>query len=276
MELISVIIPTYNRAEKLVQSVVSVLNQDYDNFEVIVVDDAGDDDTEERIRKLEDNRVRYIRLDENGGPSKARNAGVSAANGNIIAFHDSDDTCHRNRLSIQYKYLKEHPEFNIVYSRYNIFLDGELSGTNPPMDTELIYLEGHIYQFLLQQNFIGCPTVMMYKETFKRVDGFNEKMRCIEDWDFAVRVSKDNKIGFINEPTLDVNISSTGVSGNSKNYYDARSKMIASEKGELERLGLLNKVLSDYLTISEKSGYLEYAKLVLMRELMLTSGISYI
>lgn len=68
MELISVIIPTYNRAEKLVQSVVSVLNQDYDNFEVIVVDDAGDDDTEERIRKLEDNRVRYIRLDENGGP----------------------------------------------------------------------------------------------------------------------------------------------------------------------------------------------------------------
>ena len=273
MELISVIIPTYNRAEKLVQSVVSVLNQDYDNFEVIVVDDAGDDDTEERIRKLEDNRVRYIRLDENGGPSKARNAGVSAANGNIIAFHDSDDICHRNRLSIQYKYLKEHPEFNIVYSRYNIFLDGELSGTNPPMDTELIYLEGHIYQFLLQQNFIGCPTVMMYKETFKRVDGFNEKMRCIEDWDFAVRVSKDNKIGFINEPTLDVNISSTGVSGNSKNYYDARSKMSASEKGELERLGLLNKVLSDYLTISEKSGYLEYAKLVLMRELMLTSGI---
>ena len=112
MELISVIIPTYNRAEKLVQSVVSVLNQDYDNFEVIVVDDAGDDDTEERIRKLEDNRVRYIRLDENGGPSKARNAGVSAANGNIIAFHDSDDTCHRNRLSIQYKYLKEHPEIS--------------------------------------------------------------------------------------------------------------------------------------------------------------------
>lgn len=58
MELISVIIPTYNRAEKIVQSVVSVLNQDYDNFEVIVVDDAGKDDTEEQILKLGDNRVR--------------------------------------------------------------------------------------------------------------------------------------------------------------------------------------------------------------------------
>ena len=68
MELISVIIPTYNRAEKLIQSVLSVLNQDYETLEIIVVDDAGKDDTEEQILKLGDNRVRYIRLYENGGP----------------------------------------------------------------------------------------------------------------------------------------------------------------------------------------------------------------
>ena len=276
MKKVTIVIPVYNVEDYIKRCLESIKKQTFKDYEVIVVDDAGEDDTEEQLLKLADGRIRYIKLNENGGPSKARNVGVSAAKGDVIAFHDSDDICHSNRLSIQYKYLKEHPEFNMVYSRYNMLLDKKLIGIHPTINTDLSTLEGDIYYYLLQENSVRCPTIMMYKSVFESVGSFDEKLRCVEDWDLVVRIAKDSRIGFVGEPTIDANISYTGVSSNSKNYYDARSKMIASEKDELERLGLLNKVLSEYFNVSEKSGYLEYAKLVLMRELMLVSGIGQV
>src|SRR5512138_1185650 len=91
--LVSVVIPTYNRAPLLERAIHSVLSQTYTNLEVIVIDDASTDDTQDRIKNLQlaDIRIQYIRHDRNRGSQAARNTGIHAAKGKYVAFLDSDD-----------------------------------------------------------------------------------------------------------------------------------------------------------------------------------------
>ena len=88
---VSVIIPTYNRAHLVGRAIRSVLNQTYQDFEIIVVDDCSTDNTEEIVKGFNDHRIRYMRHDRNRGGSAARNTGIKASQGKYIAFLDSDD-----------------------------------------------------------------------------------------------------------------------------------------------------------------------------------------
>ena len=91
MAEVSIIIPTYNRANKLSGSVQSVLDQTYTDFKLIIVDDASTDDTEKIVSMIDDDRIQYHRLETNKGAAGARNEGVRLADSEWIAFHDSDD-----------------------------------------------------------------------------------------------------------------------------------------------------------------------------------------
>ena len=113
MEKISVIIPTYNREQKIVKSVQSVLEQTYSNLEIIIVDDGSTDHTEQVVKEIQDERIVYIRQAENQGVSAARNIGVANATADFIAFHDSDDCWHSDKLEKQMEYWKRYPEYNI-------------------------------------------------------------------------------------------------------------------------------------------------------------------
>ena len=93
MPTVSVVIPAYNRAHLLKRAIQSVLNQTYQDFELIVVDDASNDNTEEVVKELRDEKIKYIRHRENSGAGVARNTGIRTALGRYIAFQDSDDEC---------------------------------------------------------------------------------------------------------------------------------------------------------------------------------------
>lgn len=119
MPLVSVIIPTYNRAHTLPASIDSVLCQTYDNLEVIVVDDGSTDGTEIFVRGLADSRVRYIKNSGNHGPAAARNLGVRRAEGEYVAFQDSDDEWRPDKLEKQMPLLLEPLEkTDLVYCEY--------------------------------------------------------------------------------------------------------------------------------------------------------------
>ena len=105
-DLVSVIIPTYNRAHLIKRSAQSVLNQTYSNLELIIVDDGSTDNTEEVVKSIDDNRVIYIKQ-PNQGACAARNNGIDHAQGEFIAFQDSDDVWHEDKLEKQIKCLKE-------------------------------------------------------------------------------------------------------------------------------------------------------------------------
>jgi len=110
---VSVVIATYNRANFLPETIDSVLNQRFQDFELIVVDDGSTDNSREVLRRYEP-RVRYI-YQENHGPSAARNLGVRHAKGAWIAIQDSDDLCAPEHLAALHGYVQSHPECGMVF-----------------------------------------------------------------------------------------------------------------------------------------------------------------
>ena len=133
MMKVSVIIPTYNRTEELKRSIQSVLNQTYENYDVIVVDDASTVDISQIVGGFEDDRLIYHRLSDNKGAAGARNEGVKIADGDLIAFQDSDDEWLSDKLAKQVEYLTEKPDFGMVY--------GRIDGMAPASSASTPYLE---------------------------------------------------------------------------------------------------------------------------------------
>ena len=129
--LVSVLVPTFNRAHLVPEAIRSVLSQDYAPFEVVVVDDGSTDDTATVINQEFGRRIRYIRQ-ENAGPGAARNTGIRASSGEYIAFQDSDDIWLPGKLRAQVDALNRHPECALVYGK-------ALSGTADGRPTDRVY-----------------------------------------------------------------------------------------------------------------------------------------
>lgn len=114
--LISVVIPTYNGKDHLGEAIQSVLDQTYDNFEIIVVDDVSPEDMSVIVLGFADPRVRYIRHDRNRGAVAARKTGVDVSSGEIIAFLDQDDLFHREKLETHANFFADHPDVGLAYN----------------------------------------------------------------------------------------------------------------------------------------------------------------
>ncbi len=207
---VSVIIPTYNRANVLKRSVDSVLNQSYRDFELIIVDDASTDNTEVIVNKINDSHIRYVRLSTNGGPAQARNEGVRVAKGKYIAFQDSDDYWRTEKLQKQMDFLKNNPEYLFVFCK---IVGKEKPYTQIPpenfFDTEK-YEHGFL-DILLISNKIGTPSMMMKKSLFEELGGFNSELRTMEDWDLALRAAESHPIGYISDILVEADLSHEGV-----------------------------------------------------------------
>lgn len=113
----SIVTPTYNCAKFIAETIDSVLQQTYSNWEMIIVDDASKDNTEEIVKRYDDNRIKYIRLEENGGAAVARNTAMREAKGKYIAFLDSDDLWKPEKLEKQIAFMKQH-NYNITATDY--------------------------------------------------------------------------------------------------------------------------------------------------------------
>ena len=201
---VSVILPTHNRAKLLERSVKSVLEQSYPELELIVVDDASKDETEQVVRSLDDNRVRYLQNEKNLGTSASKNRGIREARFDYIAFHDDDDLWRPEKLEKQMRLLANAGEeagfcyCEMVYHR--------LDGTEqlcPLRELSMVRKSGYIYPELLRRNFVGGPTLLIRKECLDRVGGFREDMIVFEDWDLALRLSAKYDAAFAGEPLYD-------------------------------------------------------------------------
>ena len=262
MEKISVIIPTYNREAKIKKSIESVLWQTYTDLEVIIVDDGSEDNTREVVESIQDRRVQYIRLEYNQGAGAARNEGVRRASGSLIAFQDSDDIWRPEKLERQMLYWQKRSEFSLIYC--SIFFHEEgMEGYSFP-DTDQEGLEGAIFTKLLLSNMMGTPAMLMKKQCFMEVGGFDTSMKSLEDWDFAIRFSRKYMIGYVNEVLVDSYYSPGGVSAGTGAYYDSRCRMIAEYKNQMIENGVFEIVLNDLFQKAERRGVLEMVKEMLL------------
>ena len=197
---VSVIIPTYNRARLLPQALDSVLAQTYGDFEIIIVDDGSNDDTRTVIEPyLGRSNARYFYQD-NQKQAAARNLGIKKAEGEYIAFLDSDDMWAPRKLEFQVKMLENHEEMGMVYSNQLTFRDDPSQGTikyGPG-----VLKSGQIYRDLLLRRFYcSTPTILVRKSVIDEVGGFDDSLgNALEDWEFALRISRRYLIWAIDEP----------------------------------------------------------------------------
>jgi len=212
--IVSVVIPTYNRAHTLARSIKSVLNQTYQNFEVIVVDDFSVDNTSQFLMSCKDKRVHYIRLDKNYGGSYARNVGIQMSKGRYIAFQDSDDEWMPEKLQEQVALIENAGDkVGLVFTGFNRIKDdfityvpsGSVNGKN-----------GDVFLEIIKKNFVGTPTVLIKKECFERVGLFDVNLSRLQDWDLFIRVSMYYHFLLINKPLVTAYSQENSISNNNK------------------------------------------------------------
>ena len=230
---VSVIIPTYNRANLVAKAIKSVLSQTYQDFEIIVIDDGSTDNTEEIIRGFKDKRVKYIKkYKENKGSSVARNIGIKVARGKYIALLDSDDEWLPEKLDKQIKVIKnEFPEVGVVCSwSYNIDKKG-----NYISKRYLPKKDGYIYEDLLSTNPISVPTVLIKKECFNRVGLFDDLLNAQEDWDMWIRIAKYYRFALIKVPLVKYRLHPNQISKNLEVKIITANRILVKYANELKK-----------------------------------------
>ncbi len=198
MSLISVVIPTSNRARLLEKAIDSVLNQTYNNFEIVIVDDASSDDTESVVLNYHDKRISYIRLDTAKGGNFARNLGVKQSNGQYIAFLDDDDEWLPSKLYKQLQIFEKDESIGLVYTGAEV-IHTAYDSKYKIMPQKM----GDLSTSILTFNYIGTTSsVMIKRELFEKVGGFDIDMPQLQDYDLWIRVCQLSKIGFVKESLI--------------------------------------------------------------------------
>ena len=200
---ISVIIPTYNRAKLIGNSIKSVLNQTYKNLEVIIVDDVSTDNTKEIINKIEDNRIKYIKLRKKGGAANARNKGIKIAKGKYIAFQDSDDIFYPNKLENQLKTIIK-KDSDLDFCKIKYIAVNRKSYFEPNIRQEKSIFSGKIYEEIISNgNFISTPSMLVKKNIIMEYY-FDSNLPMFQDYELILRMFPKVKISYTNEVLLEL------------------------------------------------------------------------
>jgi glycosyltransferase involved in cell wall biosynthesis len=240
---VSVIIPTYNRAQRLGKAIDSVLAQSHQDFELIVVDDGSEDNTDELIENYNSDIV-YIRQ-ENSGAAAARNRGIEKARYNLLAFLDSDDWFAENKLKTQIQAMNRNPSCLISHTNEIWYRNGQI------LNQKLKHKKssGDIFAQSLELCAVGMSTIMIHKEIFDRYGFFDEGYPCCEDYEFWLRISAEEKFLLVEEPLTskdggrDDQLSAIYRTGMDKFRIKAIMKTLASGRLTEEQSGIARREL---------------------------------
>jgi glycosyltransferase involved in cell wall biosynthesis len=198
--IVSLIIPTYNRKALLEQALRSVLDQTLSAAEIIVADDGSTDGTADWIaaRAAVDSRLRYLSLPHSGFPGRTRNEGARIASGRYLAFLDSDDLWEPGKLQKQLAFFAAHPDIRICHTRERWLRSGrEISQAGQRHRTS-----GDIFSDALKKCIIGPSTVMLERSLFEELGGFREDVEIAEDYELWLRLTSRYPVGYIDEPLV--------------------------------------------------------------------------
>lgn len=222
---ISVVVPSYNRGYIISESIESILGQTYQDLELIIVDDGSKDDTHNVISRFADPRIQYTRHDQNRGYSAALNTGLRNARGEFIAILDSDDIWKPERLSKTLNFLERHPEVDAVFTDMEKYEGSQFFPSHVrrwcPLTSsmlaerkwpkEVVFTQKEMYLCFLQEFPLTLQSTMMRSEALKRVGYLNESWPSASDWELMLRFSKQNRLGYIDEPLTVLRVQSDAV-----------------------------------------------------------------
>ncbi len=214
-DLVSVIVPTYNRQDLLFEAIESVLNQVYVNFELLVIDNMSDDKTLERLNQISDTRIKVL-TEPRRGAAHARNAGINHAEGSFLAFLDSDDLWVPTKLALQVTKIKGLEKGNMVFAKYREFA----------ADKEI-----DVSQRTGSKMSLSLITMLIRKEDFNRVGLFDPKLQAGEFLEWYARALDLGMTASTIEEVLSLRRIHAGNSSNARSardYLNACRALIAN------------------------------------------------
>jgi len=277
MTTVSVVIPAYNAQAWISETLESVLTQDFDDFEVIVVDDGSTDDTAAVVANF--GRVQYIHK-PNGGAASARNVGIRAARGEYVAFVDADDLWLPDKLRLQVDLLKR-TGLMWVYSDAYAF-DGRTGRTLYTFSKLSRLYTDDVLRPLFLNDFIPSPTPVVGRSVFEQVGYFDESeiLRKREDWDMWLRIAARYPVGLVNRPLARYQVHSASSTGGEHPLVALESQLAVIERAvarEPERLAHLKNQAIAQVCIGTgrtlaRDGNLAEARMLFARAIRLVPG----
>ncbi|NQT32168.1 MAG: glycosyltransferase [Candidatus Omnitrophica bacterium] len=230
---VSVIISTCNRAHLVGRAIKSVLMQTFRNFELIVVDDASEDNTGEVVKSFQDERIKYVRHGSNEGAPHARNEGIKLAQGEYIAFLDDDDEWMTEKLEKQLNKIKTSPsKVGVIYSGIEVIEDGE-SDIGIKKCPEY---KGDLRNQLLKRSTVGSVSkVLVKRECFDKAGMFDENLRSCQDWDMWLRISKYYEFDFAPEILVKIHMHGVQISRDLDALIAGRARMVEKHMSEFSQ-----------------------------------------
>ncbi|HXM69579.1 MAG TPA: glycosyltransferase family A protein [Thermoanaerobaculia bacterium] len=201
---VSIVVPTFNRAELLAETIASALGQTFTDFELIVVDDESVDDTRGAVRRFADQRILYLPLRHCGNLSILRNAGIKESRGRFLAFLDSDDLWREDKLNIQVRFMSAHAEAGFVFSGCDFFSAAGVQRTKLYRDDGAASSLRSIFDDLIRGKLvIYSSSVLIRRELLDRTGLLNEQLRT-GDYELFTRLAWSSVAGIIHAPLLRV------------------------------------------------------------------------
>ncbi len=233
---VSVLMSVYNAQDDLPESIESILNQTFKDFEFIIVNDGSTDQSEEILREYaaKDRRIKLINQ-ENTGLTKALNTGIKCVQGEFVARQDADDTSYPKRLEKQLKAFESDADILLIGSNCDdVYEDGSTGqwGAHSP---------NRIKAITLRQTPFAHSTAIMRTDTLNKLDGYDESYRTAQDMELWMRFAKEGKILMLQEPLIQRKIVSTSISAKKRKqqFYDATKARWKHNSG-------LHKIVSQF------------------------------
>ncbi|MBF0516645.1 MAG: glycosyltransferase [Nitrospirae bacterium] len=244
--LVSIIMPTYNYAEFIGESISSVLSQTYRNWELIVIDNYSTDNTEQIVRGFACEQIKYIKFKNDGIIAASRNVGLKEAGGQYIAFLDSDDLWLGDKLEKQVNYLNTHEDIFMVYSKAAAMENGVLTYTKGRPPGRRFGLANKMFiDLYLSFNYISCLTVM-----FRNGGGLqfseDKALITVEDFDLWLTIAAAHQIGYISEPLAFYRIHGKNSGARFRKYVKASLNLIKKYRKKVSAPVQMRKYISFY------------------------------
>lgn len=213
--LVSVILPVYNSEKYIENTLISIFNQTYTNFEIIVIDDGSNDNSRQVIEQYLDKVNYYFQL--NAGVSSARNNGIKHANGELIAFIDSDDMWHPKKLEYQVNVYNETPEVSIIYTECN--KEKKFNGYIPIDELKTQPIKVNFID-VFKMPYLKPTTVMVPKKTIEKYGDFDTSLLTAEDVDFFLRCSYKETVMYIPQELVFMLDDDNSLGNSMRSYID--------------------------------------------------------
>ena len=259
--LVSVVIPAYNAATLITETLRSIFAQSYPHIEVIVVDDGSKDDTLAVVRGFP-GQITLLTQPNSGGCSSPRNHGLRYAKGEFVAFFDADDLMVPTKIERQVAFLKRHSQCNAVLMDYRNF-DEEGDASTSHFDTctqlrgevarggekEILLPSATANRILVTENFAIAGSPLIRRSVFKEIEAFDENLRASEDFDLVYRLARHSSLGVIDDIGFLRRFHESNMSNRTEHVLrykiESRSKLFASEQDAANRR-LLSRMIAGY------------------------------